>query len=559
MSLSKNKRQDIISAITKRGQNPTQGTIHTIMPVWKSWWRGNVNDFHRYQVTTVDGVQRDCELLTMNMAKKGCEDWTTLIWNEAVLKNITVDNKGINDKVHNVLEDNNFLVEYANILEKTWALGTGAMVEFVANNKIMIDYIIGDMIVVSSYRNQKINGICTVNVIQKEKEVLTHLTYHDLKDITTTTNGVSETKTVYTIEHEVFVNKNTNRLGKSAPLIGVFSQQDLEAMAAIDGVELVVDSNNNIFKVIITFETDTAHFQVLKPNIVNNFDADNPMGIAIFANSIDNLKSMDLKFDSFSNEFELAKHRIMVDATQVTKEVTKATPTGMQITRPFDTRDKVFLGMNLSNSNKAIEFYNAEIRAEEHKTGINFDVQTYGFKIGLGTDYYAFDARGVYQNEKAVVSENSDLWASKKKHEQTMLIAPITNLVKAILFLLRETGEIEGDIDKLKITVKPDDSIIIDDEAQYQKDLDLVDRNMMSSWQVLVKWFGLTEEEARKQVLEAEGVSEELDNPMLTPNEGEDEETFIARFMSNEDMMLEFPDETQRRAVAQEQFDKSGS
>jgi A118 family predicted phage portal protein len=559
MSLSKNKRQDIISAITKRGQNPTQGTIHTIMPVWKSWWRGNVNDFHRYQVTTVDGVQRDCELLTMNMAKKGCEDWTTLIWNEAVLKNITVDNKGINDKVHNVLEDNNFLVEYANILEKTWALGTGAMVEFVANNKIMIDYIIGDMIVVSSYRNQKINGICTVNVIQKEKEVLTHLTYHDLKDITTTTNGVSETKTVYTIEHEVFVNKNTNRLGKSAPLIGVFSQQDLEAMAAIDGVELVVDSNNNIFKVIITFETDTAHFQVLKPNIVNNFDADNPMGIAIFANSIDNLKSMDLKFDSFSNEFELAKHRIMVDATQVTKEVTKATPTGMQITRPFDTRDKVFLGMNLSNSNKAIEFYNAEIRAEEHKTGINFDVQTYGFKIGLGTDYYAFDARGVYQNEKAVVSENSDLWASKKKHEQTMLIAPITNLVKAILFLLRETGEIEGDIDKLKITVKPDDSIIIDDEAQYQKDLDLVDRNMMSSWQVLVKWFGLTEEEARKQVLEAEGVSEELDNPMLTPNEGEDEETFIARFMSNEDMMLEFPDETQRRAIAQEQFDKSGS
>jgi A118 family predicted phage portal protein len=527
------------------------------MPVWKSWWRGNVNDFHRYQVTTVDGVQRDCELLTMNMAKKGCEDWTTLIWNEAVLKNITVNNKGINDKVHDVLEDNNFLVEYANILEKTWALGTGVMVEFVANNKIMIDYIIGDMVVVSSYRNQKINGICTVNVIQQEKDVLTHLTYHDLKDVTTTTNGVSETKTVYTIEHEVFINKNTNRLGKSAPLIGVFSQQDLEAMAAIDGVELVVDSNNTIFKVIITFETDTAHFQVLKPNIVNNFDDANPMGISIFANSIDNLKAMDLKYDSFSNEFELAKHRIMVDATQVTKEIQKATPTGMQITRPFDTRDSVFRGMNLSNSDKAIEFYNAPIRADEHETGINFDVQTYGFKIGLGTDYYAFDVRGVYQNEKAVVSENSDLWASKKKHEQTMLIAPITNLVKAILFLLRETGEIEGDIDKLEITVKPDDSIIIDDEAQYQKDLDLVDRDMMSSWQVLVKWFGLTEEEAKAQVLEAEGNVEETTMPI--PDVNETEETFIARFMADEEMAMEFPDETQRRAIAQETFEKSGS
>jgi hypothetical protein len=46
---------------------------------------------------------------------------------------------------------------------------------------------------------------------------------------------------------------------------------------------------------------------------------------------------------------------------------------------------------------------------------------------------------------------------------------------------------------------------------------------------------------------------------MPIPNEGEDEETFIVRFMSDEEMMLEFPDEAQRRAIAQETFEKSGS
>jgi A118 family predicted phage portal protein len=476
------------------------------------------------------------------MAKKGCEDWTTLLFNEKV--QITVNDEAINDEVHKVLDDNNFDVEFSNLLEKSFAVGTGVMIEFINNDKIMIDYIAGDMLIVTAYRNNDITGICTVNEIQDGKDIITHLTYHDLRDVVID----GESKSVYTIEHEVFVSPNASQLGKSAPITRVFSEQEAQQLA------VTVDGE---IKFIVSYETDTAHFQIVKPNIVNNFDMDNPMGISVFANNIDTLKAMDLKNDSFTNEYELAKHRIMVDANQVTKEINKATSTGMQVVRPFDTNDSVFLGMNLSNSDKAIEFYNAEIRAEEHKIGVGFDLQTYGFKLGLGTDYYAFDARGVYQNEKAVVSENSDLWANKKKHE-IILVQVWTNLVKSILFLLKETNVIGGDIETLEIDVKPDDSIIIDDEALYIKDLDRVDRGTLPAWKVEVKWFGLTEEEAKANIAEA-NTFEEVDNPMPIPNEGEDEETFIARFMSDEEMMLEFPDEAQRRAIAQETFEKSGS
>jgi A118 family predicted phage portal protein len=476
------------------------------------------------------------------MAKKGCEDWTTLLFNEKV--QITVNDEAINDEVHKVLDDNNFDVEFSNLLEKSFAVGTGVMIEFINNDKIMIDYIAGDMLIVTAYRNNDITGICTVNEIQDGKDIITHLTYHDLRDVVID----GESKSVYTIEHEVFVSPNASQLGKSAPITRVFSEQEAQQLA------VTVDGE---IKFIVSYETDTAHFQIVKPNIVNNFDMDNPMGISVFANNIDTLKAMDLKNDSFTNEYELAKHRIMVDANQVTKEINKATSTGMQVVRPFDTNDSVFLGMNLSNSDKAIEFYNAEIRAEEHKIGVGFDLQTYGFKLGLGTDYYAFDARGVYQNEKAVVSENSDLWANKKKHE-IILVQVWTNLVKSILFLLKETNVIGGDIETLEIDVKPDDSIIIDDEALYIKDLDRVDRGTLPAWKVEVKWFGLTEVEAKANIAEA-NTFEEVDNPMPIPNEGEDEETFIARFMSDEEMMLEFPDEAQRRAIAQETFEKSGS
>jgi hypothetical protein len=133
-----------------------------------------------------------------------------------------------------------------------------------------------------------------------------------------------------------------------------------------------------------------------------------------------------------------------------------------------------------------------------------------------------------------------------------------TNLVKSILFLLKETGVIGGDIEQLEIDIKPDDSIIINDEAEYQKDLDRVDRGTFPAWKVEVKWFGLTEQEAKENIAEA-NTFEPIDITTPIPDQGEDEETFIARFMSNEAMTLEFPDEEKRRQVAQEQFANSGS
>jgi len=47
-------------------------------------------------------------------------------------------------------------------------------------------------------------------------------------------------------------------------------------------------------------------------NIANNMDLDSPMGIAVFANAIDQLKGIDITYDSYVNEFILGKKRIFV-------------------------------------------------------------------------------------------------------------------------------------------------------------------------------------------------------------------------------------------------------
>lgn len=58
--------------------------------------------------------------------------------------------------------------------------------------------------------------------------------------------------------------------------------------------------------------SDKRQFVIDRLNITNNIDDDNPMGIALFANAIDQLKGCDITYDSYINEFVLGRKRIFV-------------------------------------------------------------------------------------------------------------------------------------------------------------------------------------------------------------------------------------------------------
>lgn len=62
-------------------------------------------------------------------------------------------------------------------------------------------------------------------------------------------------------------------------------------------------------------------------------DDTNPMGVALFANSIDVLAKIDLEYDSYANEFTLGRKRIFVAPEMLTDA------NGSQV---FDPDDSVF-------------------------------------------------------------------------------------------------------------------------------------------------------------------------------------------------------------------------
>jgi len=449
---------EISAVLAKKGYNIPQGEVYDLQAVWKSWYRGNVNDFHYYNEKLVDGSVIQVERYTLGMAKKLCEDFAKLSWSEKV--KINLDNEDKTRRLWEVLDskENNFSIMFPDLLEKTYALGTGLMVEYLVDGKIKIDYITGETIIPYAYDNSYISGIMILSQFNegygKDKLYYTLMTYHEFK------GGL------YTKYHELYKSKKENELGK------------------------LVDFNERYpdVDVVVEYESDTPHFQVIKPRITNNFDFSSPMGISIFANSIDKLKAIDIKFNSLINEFELGKKRILVDKTATKGGIEIGIDGSLNNISYFDKNDRAFMAIN-GMENQPIKEIDFTLRVQEHLDALNADLNYLSAGVGLGQNFYSFDKDGL-KTATEVISEKSDTFRTKQ-HHQIVIKDAIYDLVKSILFLLNIESE---------ITIVFDDSIIEDENAKIDRGLKLFAAGVISKETFMLDYLGLTEKQAEDEM-----------------------------------------------------------
>lgn len=450
---------NIASTLSKKGINLTVGTIYDLMAVWKSWYRGNVNDFH-YYTEVVCGKSTTCERLTMNMPKKLCEDLTKLLWTEKT--QINLSNKNATKRLWEVLDskENAFTVNLPIFIEKMLALGNGATVEYKdEKNNTIIDYIDGDVIIPYKFTNGYITGMITVSRFIEEKGkskiYYTHITYHEY------------TEGKYIKLNELYKSNTDTTLGKQLNFNDKFPN--------VKESEAVI--------------TKKPYFQIWKPNLANNFDTNSPMGISIYANSIDRFKSLDTKYDSFYNEFVLGKKRILVDQSAMKGGMETDEQGNPRFVQYFDKNDRVYVGINaeMKEPVKEIDF---TLRYQEHIDSINADLNWLSENVGLGSNYYKFDGAGT-KTATEVMSENSQAFRTKV-HYQTIVNDCVYDLVQAVC-------ELEG-IKTNKITIIPDDSIIEDKDKEITRAQMEVSQGLRSKKSYLMDIKGMSEDEAEEEL-----------------------------------------------------------
>lgn len=431
-----------------------------MMAIWNQWYRGNVNDFHYYNAKLVDGSTCQMERKTLNMPKKVCEDFSNLLWSERA--EIKLDTTKGTKKLWDVLDskENSFSINFPKFLEREYALGTMATIEYKKNDKTVIDYIDGDVILPYKYTNSYIYGIITVsrNVegTGTKKKYYTLLTYHEYED------------GFYMKTAELYVSKNETTLGKQIDVSSMYPN--------IEEDEII--------------ETEHPRFQIWQLPIANNLDTGSPMGISILANHIDKFKAIDIKYDGFDHEFVSGRRRILIDRNAVKKKVTGVDDNNNIIyTSYFDTSDDVYVAIE-GMENQPVKDIDFGLRAEEYINGINAELKYLSSGVRLGNDFYSFDKDGL-KTATEVVSENSDTFRTKEQH-QIPIYDALYDLVACIC-------EMEG-IKYKEISITFDDSIIQDEEALINRGINLYNAGLISKEKFMAKYLHYEKSEVNDEI-----------------------------------------------------------
>ena len=244
---------------------------------------------------------------------------------------------------------------------------------------------------------------------------------------------------------------------------------------------------------VYKIKTSTPHFQVYGPNLANNYDFGTPLTISIYANSFDRLKSIDIKYDSFNNEFIKGKKRIMVSSKALKGKADVNPETGeTRVVKYFDESDDTYVAIEGNDMGgqpvKEIDF---NLRAQAHIDAINAELNWFSSAIGLGANFYKFDGISV-KTAKEVISENSEAFRSRV-HHQLVIHNAIYDLVAAIC-------ELEG-INTSSITITSDDSVIEDKDTEQMRSMQEVAAGLKSKKKHLMDK-GMSEKEALKELEE---------------------------------------------------------
>ena len=442
--------------------NPeVRDNMQTYITQWLSWYEGNVRSFHNYFVYNGNRKIKQ-KRFTLNMAKEISEDWSDILWSERCEISLKDENSQKEfDDISNKLDLYYVLNQ---TIEKSGALGTEAIVLSVydiiesddgivldtTNAKMRLDVVDVDHIYPISWNNKEITecAFSSIEYIDGNKYLV--LSVHVLEN------------DKYVIHNHLFKDNNGNL------------------------TEVTIDSTLNEFNT----QSDNKWFIIFRPALTNNLFSDSPFGIPHYANAIDNLKAVDLSFDALKNEIVDGRKRIFARADMFNYDDGQQKLT-------FDPNDvSIYQLPTGATKDDLIQSDSDTLRTAQQIETLNTQLNVLGSKVGFGENHYHFDGTNL-STATAVISSNSKLFRRKKKLE-IGYESSIYDLINTICYIYNEIIGIN--IDYEEISIKFDDSIIEDKEAESDRALRELSAGVISKEEYRERIYGETPEIAKENI-----------------------------------------------------------
>lgn len=234
-----------------------------------------------------------------------------------------------------------------------------------------------------------------------------------------------------------------------------------------------------------TFLSQEKLYQIHQPAIVNNINIGNPMGLSVFANAIEELKSVDIAYDALDKEIRNGRMRVYIQGEALVYN------SGSE--RPLFNKDQdefYLLPPDAKNPDGTLIKVEAPtLRVEQLIENLKTQLNLLGAKCGLGDNAFYSDGGSIYTNTEQVVSSNSKFYKTRTKHA-TNLHTSLVEMIKGLYYLehdkiLTETCYVEFD-----------DSIIHDKDAEYNRTMQLFNAGLIDRIEVYMQIYKMSEKEA---------------------------------------------------------------
>lgn len=467
--------EELITYLSKKYTIPNQyEEFISVVDLWKQWFKGET-DFHTYQIQNSNNQTSTMKRSKMYMAKTVCEDWANFLLNEKTY--IKVDDEDtqnylFGDVVNQemgVFGDIGFWDKANKFIEKVYAFGTGAVILTLDNTKIINNQIsttdIGmkfiknpSRIIPISYDDDEIDECLFISYKQVDKKTLYNVMCHQKEN-----QG-------YRITNLSFIKEN----GK------------------------IIETE---FQGVKSYYTPCKTFFILKPNLENNIMDDIPMGISIYSNAINALKTIDISYTNFDLDFILGRKKVFMAEDMVQITVDGNGNNFINKNETLETTMYTFIPKSLNDEKSFFQEFNPSIRVDENLKGIQTGLNLLSLKCRLGNNFYNFDfdSRRVYQNTTSTKANNENLYRNITR--QRINITKFLN--ELVLNYLKLVKHYKQDVkDDVKISIQYDDSYFTDLETEKSRFIEEINAGIRKPFEYRMKFFGEDETEAKEKTVE---------------------------------------------------------
>lgn len=340
-------------------------------------------------------------------------------------------------------------------------------------------------VMIVDYDNQEIKGIIFKDSYTVGRKYYTRLEYH--RFVETTIDGV--TTYPYYVSNRAYVSKSPQSIGDKIDL-----KQTKWADLMADTPPILKANGEKL---------DGPLYGMLRTPQANNVDISTPLGLPVFAEGIEELGDLDVAYSRNAGEIKDSQKIALLDDRLLMPSgtpVSTMSPRGME-----NRRNEMKLPHYVKNvfGQDEKEFYqeiNPQLNTDARLAGINALLSQLSYKCGFSSGYFVFNektgmvtATQVEADDRRTIQFIKDV---RDKLEDCLNGVIYALNVFADLYDLTPVGVYETAYDFGDITYNREE-----DRARWWQ---YVVQGKVPAWLFFVKFEGMTEEEAKAMVKEAQ-------------------------------------------------------